>query len=111
MPTYDYECLNGHAFEYLQSITATPLTECPTCGADVRRLIGGGTGIIFKGSGFYVTDSKNGRRGSGAANKDADKSAAGDGKDSSDKAAKAKNSESVATTGGEKQAKPAATRS
>lgn len=62
MPTYDYECSNGHQFECLQSITAEPLSECITCGASVRRLIGGGTGIIFKGSGFYVTDSKNGKR-------------------------------------------------
>ena len=61
MPTYDYECSNGHQFEYLQSITAEPLSECITCGGPVRRLIGGGTGIIFKGSGFYVTDSKNGK--------------------------------------------------
>ena len=52
MPTYDYECSNGHQFEYLQSITAEPLSQCITCG---------GTGIIFKGSGFYVTDSKNGK--------------------------------------------------
>ena len=72
MPTYDYECSSGHRFEYLQSITAEPLTECITCGGPVRRLIGGGTGIIFKGSGFYVTDSKNGSRGKKAAAKDED---------------------------------------
>ena len=61
MPTYDYECSNGHQFECLQSIIAEPLSECITCGGPVRRLIGGGSGIIFKGSGFYVTDSKNGK--------------------------------------------------
>lgn len=70
MPTYDYECSNGHQFEYLQSITAEPLAECITCGGPVRRLIGGGTGIIFKGSGFYVTDSKNGKHGAKPAKKD-----------------------------------------
>ena len=75
MPTYDYECSNGHQFEYLQSITAEPLSECITCGASVRRLIGGGTGIIFKGSGFYVTDSKNGKR----ADKPAKEGAGGEG--------------------------------
>lgn len=70
MPTYDYECSNGHQFEYLQSITAEPLTECITCGGSVRRLIGGGTGIIFKGSGFYVTDSKNGKHANKSAKKE-----------------------------------------
>ena len=58
MPTYEYECAKGHGFEEMQPITADPLEECPQCGSSVRRLIGGGTGIIFKGSGFYVTDSK-----------------------------------------------------
>ena len=72
MPTYDYECSNGHRFDYLQSITAEPLTECVTCGEPVRRLIGGGAGIIFKGSGFYVTDSKNGNRDKKASAKDTD---------------------------------------
>ena len=70
MPTYDYECSNGHQFECLQSITAAPLSECIICGAPVRRLIGGGTGIIFKGSGFYVTDSKNGKHAKQAAKKE-----------------------------------------
>jgi putative FmdB family regulatory protein len=65
MPTYDYECANGHSFEYLQSMSSDPLTKCINCGAQVRRLIGGGTGVIFKGSGFYVNDSKSKSNGSG----------------------------------------------
>ena len=58
MPTYDYECRAcGHAFEKFQSITADPVRKCPTCGENkVRRLIGTGGAVIFKGSGFYVTD-------------------------------------------------------
>lgn len=59
MPTYDYECKNeecGHAFEAFQSITASPLRKCPECGGKVKRLIGAGAGLIFKGSGFYITD-------------------------------------------------------
>lgn len=57
MPTYDYECRAcGHRFEEFQSITEAPLTECPSCGGEVRRLIGSGAGILFKGSGFYQTD-------------------------------------------------------
>ena len=60
MPTYDYKCENcGHLFEYFQSMTDEPLKSCPDCGKDeLKRLIGGGMGIIFKGSGFYVNDAK-----------------------------------------------------
>ncbi len=57
VPTYEYECLeNGHRFEEFQSMTEPPLTKCPICGGQVRRLIGSGAGILFKGSGFYQTD-------------------------------------------------------
>ncbi|MFA5429595.1 MAG: FmdB family zinc ribbon protein [Candidatus Omnitrophota bacterium] len=59
MPTYDYECSAcGAVFEVFQSMTAEPLQKCEKCGetGKVRRLIGTGAGIIFKGSGFYVTD-------------------------------------------------------
>ena len=59
MPSYDYECtVCGHRFEVFQNMSDPPLTDCPQCGKRVRRLIGGGTGIIFKGSGFYVTDNR-----------------------------------------------------
>lgn len=59
MPTYDYLCQDcGHEFEAFQSITAEPLTECPKCGGEVKRKIGLGAGLIFKGSGFYITDYK-----------------------------------------------------
>jgi len=58
MPTYDYLCDNcGHKLEKFQSITARPLRKCPKCGRNqLKRLIGTGAGIIFKGSGFYETD-------------------------------------------------------
>jgi len=57
MPTYEYECKScGHGFEVFQSMSEPPLKDCPECGKEVRRLIFGGTGVIFKGSGFYVTD-------------------------------------------------------
>lgn len=58
MPTYDYACQAcGHAFEEFQSMTARPLKKCPSCGKmKLRRLIGTGAGVIFKGSGFYETD-------------------------------------------------------
>jgi len=58
MPTYEYACDScGHEFEEFQSITAKPLRKCPACKKPaLRRLIGTGAGIIFKGSGFYQTD-------------------------------------------------------
>lgn len=56
MPTYDYECKKCGIFEEFQSITAEPMKKCPECGGPVRRLISGGAGVIFKGSGFYATD-------------------------------------------------------
>ncbi len=58
MPTYDYECnACNHAFEMFQSITASHIKKCPECGKlKVKRLIGAGSTIIFKGSGFYQTD-------------------------------------------------------
>ncbi len=58
MPTYDYRCeACGHEFEEFQSITAGALRKCPDCKKlKLKRLIGGGAGILFKGSGFYETD-------------------------------------------------------
>ena len=58
MPTYEYKCdACGNRFERFQSITAAPLKQCPACGKNrVQRLIGTGAGLIFKGSGFYITD-------------------------------------------------------
>ena len=58
MPTYEYICENcGYEFEHFQSITARPLRKCPECGKRcLKRLIGCGSGVIFKGSGFYETD-------------------------------------------------------
>ncbi|MDD3952311.1 MAG: zinc ribbon domain-containing protein [Lentisphaeria bacterium] len=57
MPTYEYKCDDcGYRFEKFQRMTDARLTECPECQGAVRRLIGAGAGIIFKGSGFYCTD-------------------------------------------------------
>ena len=57
MPTYDYECTKcGHVFEVFQSMTEPPRKRCPKCRGKVQRRIGGGAGLLFKGSGFYITD-------------------------------------------------------
>jgi len=75
MPTYEYVCTKGHTFEAFQRITEKPLTRCPTCNSSVRRVINGGMGVIFKGSGFYTTDYKKSSAltgGNGSAHKDKD---------------------------------------
>ena len=60
MPTYEYRCDScGHTFEEFQAVSDPPVDRCPKCGSVPRRLISGGTGLIFKGSGFYITDYRN----------------------------------------------------
>jgi putative FmdB family regulatory protein len=67
MPTYEYECKTcGHTFDAFQSMSDAALKICPKCGEELRRIINGGSGVIFKGSGFYVTD-KGGKNASGPA--------------------------------------------
>jgi putative FmdB family regulatory protein len=57
MPTYEYQCGNcGHRFEKIQKISAPAHVECPRCEGIAERLISGGAGLLFKGSGFYSTD-------------------------------------------------------
>lgn len=68
MPTYDYQCTAcGHKFEAFQKITDKHLEKCPKCDKKVRRLIGSGVGIIFKGSGFYATDYRKAEKKEGPA--------------------------------------------
>ncbi len=60
MPTYEYVCTEcGYSFEEFQSIHDQPIKICPKCGGVVRKKISGGSGLVFKGSGFYITDYKN----------------------------------------------------
>lgn len=60
MPTYEYKCLKcSSLFEVFQSMKEAPITKCPKCEGEVKRLISIGAGAIFKGSGFYQTDYKN----------------------------------------------------
>ena len=57
MPTYDYRCPQcGNDFEKFQKMSDTPGAECPNCGAASERRLSGGAGLLFKGSGFYITD-------------------------------------------------------
>ena len=56
MPTYEYMCPDGHAFELFQRMSDDPSADCPTCGKAAERQLSGGAGFLFKGSGFYITD-------------------------------------------------------
>jgi len=86
MPTYEYACTDcSHEFEAFQSITAKPIRKCPECGKrKVERLISGGAGLLFKGSGFYITDYRS----------DSYKEAAKKDSDSSSKKTESKKSDS-----------------
>lgn len=74
MPTYTYQCDNGHRYDAFESMSADPQTVCQECGGKVQRVFGGGAGIVFKGSGFYVTDY---RKKSGGESKSSDSSGSG----------------------------------
>ncbi len=64
MPTYEYQCNSCEIeFERFQRISDDPLTVCPECGGEVRRLISTGGGLVFKGPGFYATDYGRGTSG------------------------------------------------
>ncbi len=61
MPTYSYKCNNcNHQFDQRQRMSDDPLTECPECNGRIRRVVSS-VGIVFKGSGFYITDNRNGK--------------------------------------------------
>ncbi len=80
MPTYEYQCPEGHEFELFQKMSEKPRAKCPVCGKSATRKISGGAGLVFKGSGFYITDY--GKDGKGP--RKADKA---DGADKADKLA------------------------
>jgi len=79
MPTYDYDCAEcGHEFEQFQSMSSASLEICPKCGGKVQRRIHGGAGLIFKGSGFYLTDYKKPSPSTGSGSGDGGDKSAGD---------------------------------
>lgn len=86
MPTYEYRCSEcGHTLEEFQSISASPLVDCPQCGKPgLKRVLGGGAGMIFKGQGFYLTDYRKG----GSVGSSSPKKESADGKGSSTPASK-----------------------
>lgn len=77
MPTYEYVCTKCGPFDVFQSMSDEPLSSCPTCGDPVKRKINGGTGVIFKGSGFYKNDSRKAASSAAPASGSASKGASG----------------------------------
>lgn len=67
MPTYEYKREDGTIFEAFQPMNDAPLTVCPTTGQPVTRIISGGGGVVYKGTGWYVTDYKNNGKKNGEA--------------------------------------------
>jgi len=100
MPTYEYECPEGHEFELFQKMSEKPRAKCPVCGKPAVRQISGGAGLVFKGSGFYITDY--GRDGKGPRKDPTEKSDSAAAKDAKPAA------ESKAETASKPEAKPAA---
>ncbi|HEY7635886.1 MAG TPA: zinc ribbon domain-containing protein [Gemmatimonadales bacterium] len=78
MPTYEYQCPEGHVFDKFQKMTDKPRAKCPVCGKMAARKISGGAGLVFKGSGFYITDY--GKDGKGPRKADTETKPAGDSK-------------------------------
>jgi len=105
MPTYEYQCdACGFRFERFQPITAKPIRKCPNCGkSKVKRLISAGGGMIFKGSGFYITDYRDSKyKESAKADSNSGGESSGGQKDKGEKAAPA----TPAAAGGTGEAKP-----
>jgi putative FmdB family regulatory protein len=106
MPTYEYRCSKGHHFELFQRISEEPVKTCPECGAPAERLLSSGAGLIFKGSGFYVTDyrsdtyKKAAQADSGAKSGDSDSKSDSAGKSSSTSSESKGSSGSTSSSGG-----------
>ena len=90
MPTYEYRCEKGHEFEVFQRISESPVEKCIHCGARAERLLSAGAGLLFKGSGFYITDYRSDtyKKAAEADKGGSSKSADGSGSSKSDTGAK-----------------------
>ncbi len=100
MPTYEYECPEGHSFEKFQKMTDKPRAKCPVCGKASTRKISGGAGLVFRGSGFYITDY--GKDGKGPRKPESEKPKASDsssGSGAAERKAKPESSSSKPSTG------------
>lgn len=112
MPTYQYACTNAegkHEFEVVQSFSDAPVSECPECGSPVRKVYGS-VGVVFKGSGFYRTDSRKSSSTSetaGSSSNGSSNSSSTPAKESSSSSTSSASTSSSGTGGGAKAAKAA----
>ena len=98
MPTYQYACTAcGHRFEAVQSFTDSALSECPECAGKLRKLFGS-VGVVFKGSGFYRTDSRNGSTASSPAASGSSESKSSESKSSESKSSDSKPAASTSSS-------------
>ena len=98
MPIYTYRCSDcGHQFERRQRMSEAPLSECPVCVGNVRRVVNN-VGIVFKGSGFYETDNRGGKSKNGSGKNSSSKAVSTDKKSSSDSGGKESKSKEKAGT-------------
>jgi len=105
MPTYEYRCANQHTFEQFQKISDPPVATCPECGAGVERVLSGGVGVLFKGSGFYITDNRSDKYKKAAESESGSKPA------ESESGSKPAESESGSKPAADKPAEPAKSKS
>jgi putative FmdB family regulatory protein len=102
VPTYQYVCTNPddkHDFELVQSFTDAPASECPVCSSPVRKVYGS-VGVVFKGSGFYRTDSRAAAgKGSSSSSSSSDSSSAGSGSNSSSSSSSSSSTSSSSSSG------------
>ena len=104
MPTYEYRCAEGHDFEQLQKMSDPPIEICPVCGAAAERQLSAGAGLLFKGSGFYITDYRSDNYKKAA---ESDKGAAGTAGGPTPPKADKPASEKSSSSGGSSSASPA----
>lgn len=98
MPTYQYACTAcGEQLEAVQSFSDSPLTECPACGGALRKVFSA-VGVVFKGSGFYKTDSRSSGKGGSSDSKPAESKPAGDSKPAAESKPAASSSSSSSAT-------------
>jgi putative FmdB family regulatory protein len=97
MPTYEYRCAAGHHFEQFQRMSEPPVERCPECGEPAERQLSAGAGLLFKGSGFYITDYRSDSyKKAAAADSGGGESKAGESKTGESKAGESKAGESKA---------------
>jgi putative FmdB family regulatory protein len=104
MPTYEYQCPQGHQFEKLQKMSDKPQAKCPVCGKPATRKISGGAGLVFKGTGFYITDY--GKDGKGPRKPETESAPAAESKPAADSKADSKSETKPASKPDTAPAKP-----